>query len=41
MKRFPLDQNYAQPLKSQNISVSEVLRRAELRRICFPERTQA
>lgn len=30
MKRFPLDQNYAQPLKSQNISVSEVLRRAEL-----------
>ncbi len=30
MRRFPINKNYATLLKSQNISVSEVMRRAEL-----------
>ena len=30
MKRFPLDKNYAMLLKSQNISVREVLLKAKL-----------
>ena len=30
MKRFPLDRNYARLLEQQNLSVSEIMRRARL-----------